>query len=41
MPLSIYDERVLSKSEMGDPMDVFIQLIEKDLRLLLHFIAPF
>jgi hypothetical protein len=39
--LYIYDERVLSKLEMGNPMDVFIPLIEKDLHLLLHFIAAF
>lgn len=29
MPLPIYDERVLLQLEMGDPLDVFIPLIEK------------
>ena len=39
MPLSIYDERVLPKWEMLDPLDVLIPLIEKDLHLLPHCIA--
>ena len=37
-PLPLYDERHIADLEEGEPLDVFIPLIEKDIPLLHHCI---